>query len=103
MAEMKVLQDSILQESKGWFPGLYGDRRNEQRHMALGMGGEAGEVLNLIKKLDRGDFIAKEDLGDEIADVALYLFLLASSFSFDLEEIIEAKRSKNRERWGKVL
>jgi NTP pyrophosphatase (non-canonical NTP hydrolase) len=49
--------------------------------------GELGEAANLIKKIERGDFTLEErraDLGKELADVVIYLDLLAKRAGVDL-------------------
>lgn len=46
----------------------------------LALTGEMGEAANLLKKMKRGDFTLdqiREDVGRELADVAIYLDLLA--------------------------
>lgn len=42
--------------------------------------GEMGELCNLLKKQLRGDEVKKEDIAGEIADVVIYLDLLAAPF-----------------------
>jgi len=51
--------------------------------------GELGELANLIKKVERGDFSLEEkrgEIGDEIADVLIYLDILAFRAGVDLSE-----------------
>lgn len=51
--------------------------------------GELGELANLIKKVRRGDFTlaeAKADIADELADVVIYLDILASQLGISLGE-----------------
>lgn len=68
---------------------------------AVGMAGEAGELLNLIKKLERRahggpdignttkvEDITKEKLEEEFGGMLTYLDLLASHYDIDLEEAI---------------
>jgi len=72
--------------------------------------GELGEAANIIKKLNRvRDGIPgnsetpeqlKEKLADEIADVAIYLDLLAQAAGFDLETIRDAKFEKTSRKIG---
>lgn len=76
--------------------------------------GEVGEAANIIKKLFRvRDGIAefngdvseqqlREMLADEIADVVIYLDLLAQAAGFDLETIRDAKFAKTSERIGYI-
>lgn len=56
--------------------------------------GELGEFANLRKKVNRGDFTLEEalpDIADELADVAIYLDLLANHLGVNLGEAIMAK------------
>jgi len=53
--------------------------------------GELGEAYDAYRK-------RKEDLGEELADVAIYLMGLAEMLGFDLEEEIVKKVAKNEGR-----
>lgn len=56
--------------------------------------GELGEAANLIKKVERGDFTleeARQQIADELADVACYLDLLALRAGVDLSAAIQSK------------
>ena len=56
--------------------------------------GELGETANLIKKIERGDFSldeTREELGKELADVAIYLDLLSFRAGIDLGEAVRNK------------
>lgn len=67
----------------------------------VALAGEAGEVCDAIKKLNRiRDRIQKKpltkeqalhNLGDEIADTLLYLDLLAEAAGIDMEEVVKRK------------
>lgn len=49
--------------------------------------GELGEAANIVKKITRGDFTleqGRKDLGDELADVLIYLDILAYRAGIDL-------------------
>ena len=41
----------------------------------------------------------REDIGDEIADIAIYLFELADNLDFDLGQTIIKKMSKNAKKY----
>lgn len=74
--------------------------------------GELGEAANIIKKLNRvRDGIPgnkespdelKLSLGEELADVAIYLDLLAQAAGFDLTEVRDAKFEKTSKKIGYV-
>ncbi len=70
--------------------------------------GELGEAANLVKKIRRGDegeglADLREELGHEIADVVIYLDLLASAAGIDLGEVVAAKWNAVSERRGSEL
>jgi NTP pyrophosphatase (non-canonical NTP hydrolase) len=72
--------------------------------------GELGEAANIAKKLNRvrdgipGNTDTPEELraklADEIADVAIYLDLMAQASGFDLETIRDAKFAGRAPRLG---
>ena len=65
--------------------------------------GELGELANIIKKVDRGDFTLDEALGDiadECADVLTYLDILAFRAGVDLEEAVVSKFNRVSNRVG---
>ncbi|MBE6157451.1 MAG: hypothetical protein E7160_01500 [Firmicutes bacterium] len=53
--------------------------------------GEVAEAYDAYKK-------KKDDLGEELADVAIYLIGLSEMLGFDLEDEIKNKVSKNEKR-----
>ena len=60
----------------------------DARSLALGVGGEAGEVLEIIKKGHRpGAEVDVEHLEEEIGDVLWYLAALADYYGLSLQEI----------------
>ncbi len=69
--------------------------------MALGVGGEAGEVLEIIKKGNRpGREVDVVHLKEEIGDVLWYLAVLADYYDLDLEEIAVENLEKLEKRYG---
>lgn len=65
--------------------------------------GELGEYANLRKKVERGDYTmaeAKPMLADELADVVIYLDILAEQLGVDLGAAVMAKWNKTSERVG---
>lgn len=65
--------------------------------------GELGEYANLRKKMERGD-IAPDDavpmLADELADVVIYLDILAFQLGIDLGAAVMSKFNSVSERVG---
>jgi NTP pyrophosphatase (non-canonical NTP hydrolase) len=66
--------------------------------MSVGLGGEAGEVQELLKKHVRDGREIVADLRLELGDVLHYLTRIASQFGMTLEDIMLANRSKIEHR-----
>jgi NTP pyrophosphatase (non-canonical NTP hydrolase) len=65
--------------------------------------GELGEYANLRKKVERGDFTpeeAKPMLADELADVVIYLDILAEQLGVDLGAAVMHKWNKTSQKVG---
>jgi len=65
--------------------------------------GELGELSNLIKKIDRGDFTVEElrdDLGREAADVVTYLDILMNRLGIDYGLAVRNKFNEVSDRVG---
>ncbi len=80
--------------SKGFY-GADTPRPQVPRNLAISLVLEASEVLEHFQWGEQAD---PERLGDELADVALYLLQLASVSGIDLEQSILRKLEKNRGR-----
>jgi len=69
--------------------------------MALGVGGEAGEVQEIIKKGHRpGKEVDVPHLKEEIGDVLWYLATLADHYGLSLDEIAVENIEKLQKRYG---
>jgi 8-oxo-dGTP diphosphatase len=88
-------------KSKGWYK--QGSQREQSpRNLAISLCLEAAEVLEHFQWTDSCN--NKKELGEELADVSLYLLQLASVSGIDLEKAILEKLSKNAKReWTEVL
>lgn len=67
------------------------------------MVGELGEFANISKKVDRGDFTqeeAQQAMADELADVQIYLDLLAARCGVDLGRATMSKWNEVSDRVG---
>jgi NTP pyrophosphatase (non-canonical NTP hydrolase) len=67
---------------------------------ALGLGGESGEVIDLIKKaLFQGHELDSNRFLDEVGDVLWYLALICDAFGYSLEAAMIRNVYKLRERY----
>ena len=67
---------------------------------AMGLCGESGEVIDLIKKhLFQGHELNKDDLVKELGDVAWYLAEAAYALDVSLEEICQKNIEKLKKRF----
>lgn len=78
-------------------------RRLNQRDdliMSLGLAGETGEVLEIIKKhfRSRGKKIDREHLKEELGDVLYYLMMIATRYKINAQEIIDCNYVKCEKR-----
>ena len=74
-------------------------REFDLKYMAIGMGGEVGEVLNEIKKLERDDNNIlteprKIKIMTELGDVMWYLSGICSRIDCSIEDILKNNREK---------
>jgi NTP pyrophosphatase (non-canonical NTP hydrolase) len=92
--------------SERWFPDIHNPMLQIipiKIYYALALMGEAGEICDAIKKhhLRTGELDAEpEALKSEIADVFIYLLLLADEWGIDILDAFEKKEKICEERWG---
>jgi len=86
--------------SKGWYEPD-SSRPQTQRNLAISLSLEANEVLEHFQWRD--DLKARDELANELADVALYLLQLASVSGIDLEQAVLKKLETNASReWDNI-
>jgi len=67
---------------------------------ALGLAGESGEVIDMIKKrLFQGHEIDQEKLLDELGDVYWYYTLILQAMGYSLQEVMRCSIEKLRRRY----
>lgn len=67
---------------------------------ALGLCGEAGEVADMIKKVQfQGHELDKEHMAKELGDVAWYLAITAEALGYDLDTVLQMNVDKLRARY----
>ena len=100
---MATIEDLTLRmreftEARDW------GRFHDLKSLTLALVGEVGEVAELVQWLPAERLAAPDDglrerLGDELADVLLYLVRLADVSEIDLGAAAEAKLARNEERF----
>lgn len=85
---------------------LYPRRLENLEYPTLGLAGEAGEVANIVKKIQRdfGGLINDEiraKLKDELGDVLWYISACADELGLTLAEIAEFNVEKLAKRHGR--
>lgn len=85
---------------------LYPRRLENLEYPTLGLAGEAGEVANIVKKIqrDHGGVLNEEFRGklkDELGDVLWYISACADELGLSLSEIAEYNVNKLAKRHGK--
>ena len=108
MLTFRHLRETNLRRCNRWHPG--GIEEWSLSDWAVAMAGEAGETCDVIKKLNRyrdgvvgnskTEVELVQQLGDEIADVLIYLDLLAARAGVDLDEAVIRKFNAVSERVG---
>ncbi len=101
---LKALRTANAARQKEW------DKDNQitLSYRGTELGGEVGEALNIIKKLERerlgikGSRASVDDLAEELADVIICCDLIAMATGIDLTEALEAKFNKTSEKVGLV-
>ena len=86
---------------------LYPNRLKNLEYPTLGLTGEAGEVANIVKKIQRdfGSEITEEirqKLKDELGDVLWYISACADELDLTLEEIAEFNVEKLAKRHNRT-
>lgn len=100
MSDIALLTQKIKQfrDERDWA------QFHNHKDMALSLVLEAGEVLEHFQwkspeQVAQHAREHREEIADELADVAIYLFELADNIGVDLGQAIEAKMQKNAEKY----
>lgn len=86
---------------------LYPRRMSNLEYPTLGLAGEAGEVANIVKKIQRDNNGVLTDeirgkLKDELGDVLWYISACADELGLTLEEIAEFNVNKLAKRHNRA-
>lgn len=111
---LAAMAHASLANSKRWFPDVHARGAEATTvHFALGIGGEAGEVLDVIKKADVcGGLMdscamhldgkhSRLALENELADLFTYTLALAEHLDVNLRAAWLRKQAECEQRWGR--
>ena len=100
MSDIKRLTKEIkkFRDERDW------EKFHNHKDMALSLMLEAAEVLEHFQwkspaEVDAHGKAFKEEISEELADVAMYLFELSDNLGIDLTEAILSKLKKNAEKY----
>jgi NTP pyrophosphatase (non-canonical NTP hydrolase) len=100
MPDVKGLTEKIkkFRDERDWM------QFHGHKEMAISLILEAAEVLEHFQwkspqEIEEYAKIHKDEIGEEIADVGMYLFELADNLGIDLKEAMEKKLEKNAAKY----
>ena len=100
MSDIKQITEKIkkFRNDRDW------KQFHSPKNLAIDISVEAGEVLEHFQWRDKEESLEyakkyKEEIADELADVAHSLFLLCDDLEIDLIEAIEKKIEKNAKKY----
>jgi len=100
MSDIKELTEKIkkFRDDRDWM------QFHNHKDMALSLVLEAAEVLEHFQWKNQAEIeeyakTHKEHIGEELADVAVYLFELADNLNIDLGKALEDKLEKNDKKY----
>ncbi len=97
MGRLKRHLDEVV--NKTWnFAGRITDERGHQQNAMIGLASEAGELLDIGKKLwyhgEKPKDYWREKMLGELGDVIYYLLKVMDIFGFTLKEVLAYNRKK---------
>ncbi|MDD5070056.1 MAG: nucleotide pyrophosphohydrolase [Candidatus Omnitrophica bacterium] len=100
MSEIRKITDKIIKfrDDRDWM------QFHDPKNMAVSIILEASELLEHFQwktQEEVKDYLSrnKEDIQDEIADIALYLFELSDNLGINLTDAMENKLKKNEKKY----
>ncbi|KKW01755.1 MAG: hypothetical protein UY52_C0021G0021 [Parcubacteria group bacterium GW2011_GWC2_49_9] len=99
MNELKFLTDMIVafRNARDW------ERYHQPKELAISVAIEAAELMEKFQwaRKAQAEYIEahKEEIADELADVVIYLLLLAYSLDIDVKSAVEEKLEKMRKKY----
>jgi len=75
------------------------DKFHTPKNLSISISIEASELMELFQWDGDVSNIDKEDLEDEIADIFIYLLLMAEVTDVDMKKAVERKIQKNKKKY----
>jgi NTP pyrophosphatase (non-canonical NTP hydrolase) len=100
---INAIVDQCAEDSARWFPQVHMEKVPSLIHHVLALAGEVGELANIVKKIDRGDFTlvdAQDEMEKEVADIMIYLANIAAVLQMNLASAVADKTAFNERRFG---
>ena len=95
--ELSRMRKSSFDQYKGTYSYVY---VGEILQGVLGLSGEAGEVIDILKKaLFQGHILDLDHIAKELGDVAWYLAITADAIGYDLDTIFQMNIDKLKKRY----
>ena len=99
MSDLKDLTDKIkkFRDERDWM------QYHSNKNMAMSVVIEAAELMEHFQwdSKNTEEYVKenKEDIGEELADVVIYLLELADNLGIDVKEAVEKKLAKNGKKY----
>lgn len=108
--DIEEIRRTVWANSCDWFPEVHTSSERVLVHCALGLGGESGEAVDVVKKWHRKDVdpaaplanLNMAALGAELADTLIYLLHICTATGIDIAEEVEKKCRVNSVRFGRL-
>lgn len=98
------LNEYFLWCRKVWRKGKGATKRftaDDKFVMCTGLGGETGEVLEVLKKQTRDKAFNRDDLVKEMGDVLYYMMMICHWQKIDPQELMDGNVDKLQKRYAK--
>ena len=100
MSEIRLITEKIkkFRDERDW------KQFHNHKDMALSLVLEAAEVLEHFQwksqnEVEKHGAASKDEIAEELADVAMYLFELADNLGINLSDAVEQKLNKNAKKY----
>ncbi len=95
MCELDDLKELVVKfrDKRDW------EKFHTPKNLSISISIEASELMELFQWHNDLSNVEKEELEDEIADIFIYLLLMADATDVDIVEAVKRKVEKNKEKY----